>query len=166
MTASLLSREKDLTMRFRLRTLLALCTLVAVFCALFFAAPIYVELPVLALIVLIAPSVWICGACFGRGAWRPFFLGGICAGWLPHLILVYYALAAGLSEGLSSFTETSSEEFNLITRFAIAGLFLFSGVVAAIGGSCGVLVYRWCGTERCQAAPEEPAGVHQQSRAA
>jgi len=156
-------------MRYRLRTLLAVCTLAAVFCALFFAAPIYVELPVLALIVLIAPSVWICGVCFGKGAWRPFFLGGICAGWFPHLILVYYALAAGMfsvGDDLSAFMETSSEEFDLTARSGTAGLFLFPGIVAMIGGSCGVLVYRWCGKEPAKVAAEETGRIHQPSRAA
>jgi len=137
-------------MQFRLSTLLTACTLAAVFCAIFFAVPLVVEIPILAMILLITPSIWICGACFAKGSWRAFFLGGICAGWVPHAILLYYAMAAAVSlvgDGDLDDLLGASTDFGILHRLIVAGCFLFPGVLAVIGGGCGMLIYRWFGEE-------------------
>jgi hypothetical protein len=145
------SSEKELVMQFRLSSLIAVFTLCAIFCAIFFAVPLIVEIPLLAVIVLAAPSVWICGACFAKGPWRAFFLGGVCAGWLPHACLTYYGLFAGaeLLDGVDfgGLIGTSEGEYAILLRLMIAGCFLSSGVLAFIGGGCGALVYHRFGRD-------------------
>ena len=136
-------------MQFGLRTLLLAMAVCGAFCALFFAVPLVVEIPVLALITLLSPSVWIVGAFFARPQWRAFFLGGICAGWLPQLLIMYYAAMVvvmmpaffkGTGEVLGM-----SQENALAWRCYLAGGFLAPFILAMLGGSCGVLVYRWFG---------------------
>jgi hypothetical protein len=137
-------------MQFGLRTLIAMFTATAVVCALFFAVPLTVEMPILALLVLLTPSVWICGACFARQPWRAFFLGGICAGWLPHVCLLYCALYLAMvcfSTSALGQLDAMTQTYRVPLRLAIAGGFLLPGIIATLGGFCGVLVQRWFGPQ-------------------
>lgn len=149
-------------MQFGLRTLFVVSTLVAIFCAIFFALPLVVEIPILVLLILVAPSVWICGACFARQSWRAFFVGGIVASVGPHLALVFYGLTMGISviDDLSSLWEADSE-YPIFLRLSIAGAFLFPGFVAVIGGSCGALVYRWFGPESATKPAAQSSRLHE-----
>jgi hypothetical protein len=151
-------------MQFGLRTLIVAFTACAVVCALFFAVPLIVEVPILMLIVLLAPSFWICGACFAQQPWRSFFLGGIVAGWVPHLVLLYLALY--LSAAL--FTYSGAAQLEAMTasvrvpfRLAIAGGFLLPGLIATIGGGCGMLVYRWFGPLPSKKLAAESSQLHE-----
>jgi hypothetical protein len=156
--------EKELAMQFGLRTLFAASTLVAVFCAIFFALPLIVEIPILALIVLVTPSIWICGACFARGPWRAFFLGGIIAAWLPHACLMFYgAMTSGALLDGDSIAELMqmSGEYDLTTRLVVAACFLFPGFVACIGGGCSALVYRWFGPESATKPAAQTSRLHE-----
>ncbi len=151
-------------MQFRLRTLIIGCTVIAIFCALFFATPLIIELPILAMIVLVSPSVWICGACFAKGAWRPFFLGGICAGWLAHAFLMYYGAVVSMSlldDGDIESILGMEDDFGLTGRIWIAAAFLFPGLLAFLGGGCGVLIYRWCGNGSVAKRETEPSKIHE-----
>jgi hypothetical protein len=150
-------------MQFRLSTLAAAITLCAVFCAIFFAVPLFVEIPLLTLMVLVAPSIWICGACFAKGRWRAFFLGGLCAGWLPSAILMYFGGMSGASlvgDGDIFAELDSGEGYEVIVRLSIAGAFLFPGFVAILGGSCGALVYHWFGADPI-AKPTATSRLHE-----
>jgi hypothetical protein len=151
-------------MQFRLRTLIIAFSLIAVFCGLFFATPLVIEIPVLAMIVLLAPSFWICGACFGKGRSRPFFLGAICAGWLPHVILMYWggmAAVATMGGDLSAVPDLGvQDDWGVIARISIAAIFLFPGFCALLGGGCGMLaVYCFSEAEPKKKAPAEPAAA-------
>src|SRR6185436_9594050 len=88
-------------MQFRLRTLFIITAVVSVMCGLIFAAPPIVAIPVFCLILWICPAFWINGIIYGRGAWRPFFIGGVMAGIAPHLASLYYSimLAVTLFDG-------------------------------------------------------------------
>ncbi|WP_254512957.1 hypothetical protein [Anatilimnocola floriformis] len=129
-------------MRFGLRTLLAVSTVCAVLCAILFAFPLAVELPILALIVLVAPSFWISGACFAHGGWRAFFVGGICAGWLPQAALMYLAATVIVS---SPALLTSGEIPSIFNdpgiRGSIAFYFFLPLLITLCGGACGALVH-------------------------
>jgi hypothetical protein len=79
-----------------------------------------------------------------EGTVAGFLPRGICAGWLPSAILMYYGGMSGVSllSDRNFFSELGSDEGYAITvRLSIAGAFLFPGVVAIIGGSCGGLIY-------------------------
>lgn len=153
-------------MRFRLRTLLLGMTAAGALCGLFFACPLVIEAPLLVLCLLVSPAVWIVGALFGKGAWRPFFVGGIAAGWAPYACVTFYTMLTlfSVASDADSFGEVAGffagEEFELAGRVMIALAFLFPGLVSFLGGGAGVLVYRWCG-EGAKATPmpqpEKPA---------
>lgn len=149
-------------MQFGLRTLFAVSTLVAVCCALFFAVPLVVEVPILALLVLVAPSVWVCGACFAKGPWRAFFLGGIVASIGPHLTLVFYGLTLGIGViGDYSSLNDVDNGYPILLRLGIAGAFLFPGFIAILGGICGALVYRWFGAETATKPASPTSRLHE-----
>lgn len=146
-------------MRYRLRTLLWGITAAGAMCGLFFACPLVIEAPLLLLLLLVSPAVWIVGALFGKGAWRPFFVGGIAAGWAPYACVTFYALLSAFSvasgaDSLGSIAELfAGEEFEVAGRAVLGAAFLFPGLISLLGGGAGVLVYRWCG-EGAQATPK------------
>ena len=124
-------------MQFNIRTLLAIMVVVSLFCGIVFAAPPVVATPILIGILWITPSLWINGAIYGRGAWRPFFIGGIIAGLGPHLGALYYTVMVAV-QLLDSNGWTELFEGDRMTNLMIAAIFLFPGVFALLGGLTGV----------------------------
>lgn len=144
-------------MQFRLSTLVGITTGTAIACAVFFAVPLLIEVPLLFLIALVAPSVWICGACFARQPWRAFFLGGLCAGIIPQMVLMFDGGNMGfalLSIGQLPNFESAGDDYQILVRISIAAAFLFPGFVSLLGGVSGALVYRWFGPAAVRPAPE------------
>ena len=125
-------------MQFNIRTLLAITAAVSIFCGLVFAAPPIVATPILIGLLWISPSLWINGIIYGRGGWRPFFIGGTIAGLGPHLGALYYTLMVAMQllggDGWDELFATNDRLANL----SIAAIFLFPGVFALLGGLTGV----------------------------
>ena len=74
---------------------------------------------------------------YGRGAWRPFFIGGTITGFGPHLGAVYYTgmVAVQLLDG-SGWAELFAGD--RLTNLMIAAVFAFPGVFSLLGGLVGV----------------------------
>jgi hypothetical protein len=131
-------------MQFRLRTLLAVITYLSVIFALVFAAPPIVAWPLLGLLLLVSPAVWIAGIVYGRGAWRAFFIGGTAAGIGPFIatsfISLMYAIDAlpALFSDWPNFSADAGERWETIL---VSCMLLSSGPIAMIGGLLGSLVY-------------------------
>ena len=125
-------------MQFNIRTLLGLMVVASVFCGIVFAAPPVVATPILIGLLWITPSLWINGIIYGRGAWRPFFIGGTIAGLGPHLGALYYSAMVAVAlldgDGWDELLATNDRLANLY----IAAIFLFPGVFALLGGLTGV----------------------------
>lgn len=128
-------------MQFRLRSLFILTAVVSVLCGLIFAAPPIVAIPVFCMILWVCPAFWITGIIYGRGAWRPFFIGGVMAGIGPHLASLYYSIVVIISllggGGLGDLTSPNNGLANLIA----AGMLLGSGPFALLGGWTGMGVF-------------------------
>lgn len=127
-------------MQFGIRTLLLTTTAVAALCAVVFAAPLVVAVPILCAILWICPAFWINGIVYGRGAWRPFFIGGMAAGAMPHFVALYFSVMAaiGLAGGDTlSQLSLGGQWPNLL----IAAILLSPGLFALCGGLTGVAVY-------------------------
>jgi hypothetical protein len=124
-------------MQFNIRTLLAITAAVSIFCGLVFAAPPLVATPILIAVLWISPSLWINGIIYGRGAWRPFFIGGTIAGFGPHLGALYYAVMV-VAQLLDGDGWAELLEGDRWTNLHIAAVFLFPGVFALLGGLVGV----------------------------
>lgn len=124
-------------MQFNIRALLGVTAAVSVLCGIVFAAPPIVAAPILIGLLWISPSLWINGIIYGRGAWRPFFIGGTIAGLVPHLGALYYSamVAVELLNGVGwdELLATNDRLANL----HIAAIFLFPGVFALLGGLTG-----------------------------
>lgn len=152
-------------MQFGLRTLLLTCTVCGVFCAIFFAVPLFVEIPILVVLTLLSPSVWISGACFAKGPWRAFFVGGVCAAWLPQLFIMYYAVMVLVSPSIVNSSSALGAQNNVGMRLMLAGYFLTPFLLALLGGGCGALVYRWFGGDPTPkpmpATPLEGSRLHE-----
>lgn len=128
-------------MQFRLRSLFILTAVVSVMCGLIFAAPPIVAIPVFCLILWVCPAFWITGVIYGRGAWRPFFIGGVMAGIGPHLASLYYSiLVVGSLFENSSWAELLQPGHELKNLLS-AGMLLGSGPFALLGGWTGMAVY-------------------------
>jgi hypothetical protein len=133
-------------MQFPLRALMILMVVVSVFCGLVFGAPPIVTLPALLVILWISPAVWINGIIYGRGAWRPFFIGGTMGGLAPHLGALYYSIMSAVAL-LDDIDGSWAELVALGTTEAqwaniyIATIFLIPGVFALFGGLAGVWTY-------------------------
>jgi len=128
-------------MQFHIRTLLIVMVAVSLLCGLVFAAPPVVCLPVLCMILWICPAVWLNGIVYGRGAWRPFFIGGFIAGVVPHLAALYYSyiVVATLFGGgaIEDLGIIDGPFRNVIT----AALLLAPGLFAFLGGITGAATY-------------------------
>jgi hypothetical protein len=128
-------------MQFHLRTLLVVMFVVSVMCGLVFASPPIVCIPVLCTILWVCPAVWLNGIIYGRGAWRPFFIGGFIAGLGPHLAALYYSfmIIVSLFEGgsIDDLLDAQGPFTNVIT----AALLLGPGVFAFLGGLAGATTY-------------------------
>jgi hypothetical protein len=128
-------------MQFHIRTLLIVTFVVSVLCALVFASPPIVCIPVFCTMLWIGPAIWINGIIYGRGAWRPFFIGGVITGLGPHLAALYYSfmVIASLFEG-----DAMSELFGAegrSTNMIFAAILLGPGVLAFLGGLAGATTY-------------------------
>jgi hypothetical protein len=136
-----LATERILPMQFHLRSLFILTAVVSVLCGLIFAAPPIVALPVFCVILWVCPAFWITGIIYGRGAWRPFFIGGVMAGIGPHLAALYYSIMVAISllggDGMAELTPPLGG----FTNIAMAGMLLGSGPFALLGGWTGMGVY-------------------------
>jgi len=128
-------------MQFHIRTLLVVTFVVSVLCALVFASPPIVCIPVLCAMLWIGPAVWINGIIYGRGAWRPFFIGGVITGLGPHLAALYYSymIIASLFDG-GSIDELLNAE-GPFTNLITAAILLGPGVFAFLGGLAGATTY-------------------------
>src|SRR5688500_6247286 len=128
-------------MQFHIRTLLIVTTLASMLLAVIFAAPPLIAIPILCGILWVCPSFWITGIIYGRGAWRPFFIGGVMAGIGPHLGAVYYSImisgAFFDSSTLSELMDPQSRWANLLH----AAILLAPGLFALVGGLVGMGVY-------------------------
>jgi hypothetical protein len=124
-------------MQFNIRFLFGLMVAVSLLCGVIFAAPPIVATPILIGLLWISPALWINGIVYGRGAWRPFFIGGTIAGFGPHLGAVYYTgmIAAQLFEA-SGWTELT--EGGRLTNLMIGAVFVFPGVFSLLGGLLGM----------------------------
>lgn len=146
-------------MQFGIRTLLVVTTAVAALCGIVFAAPPIVAVPILCAILWVCPSVWINGIVYARGAWRPFFIGGMAAGIVPHLAALYYSVMIVVGAfGGDSFADLSAGApwGNLLYACILLG----PGVFAFLGGACGVVVYRLHQPPRVSAAPPLASGEY------
>ena len=127
-------------MQFHLRSLLLVMVAVSLLCGLVFAAPPIVAIPILCTILWVCPALWINGIIYGRGAWRPFFIGGLMAGIAPHMGALYYSIVIWVQvlEG-NSLAELlqADASANLLN----AAILLGSGVFALLGGIVGACVY-------------------------
>ena len=128
-------------MQFRLRTLFIITAVVSVMCGLIFAAPPLVALPIFCLILWVCPAFWINGIIYSRGAWRPFFIGGVMAGIGPHLASLYYSIMVAASLFESDSLGDLLKPGGTLPNLAAAGLLLGSGPFALIGGWVGMGVY-------------------------
>jgi hypothetical protein len=128
-------------MQFRLRSLFILTAVVSVMCGLIFAAPPIVALPIFCLILWVCPAFWITGIVYGRGAWRPFFIGGVMAGIGPHLFSDYYSIMVAASLFESNSLKDLTVFGGALGNLPMAGMLLGSGPFALLGGWTGMAVY-------------------------
>jgi hypothetical protein len=88
----------------------------------------------------ICPAFWVNGIIYGRGAWRPFFIGGLMAGLMPHMVALYFSVMAAIGlVGGDTLDQLSlgGQWPNLL----IAAILLSPGLFALCGGLTGVAVY-------------------------
>lgn len=128
-------------MQFRLRSLFILTAVASVLCGLIFAAPPIVALPIFCVILWVCPAFWITGMIYSRGAWRPFFIGGVMAGIGPHLAALWYSIMVVISllggDGIAELTPPLGG----FTNIFMAAMLLGSGPFALLGGWTGMGVY-------------------------
>lgn len=144
-------------MQFNIRFLLGLMVAVSLLCGVIFAAPPIVATPILIGLLWITPALWINGIVYGRGAWRPFFIGGTIAGLAPHLVSLYFAntlaftLVAG--EGWSELLESGERWPHLwvVIAFCVPGPFAF------LGGLLGMWTWWMFQPAKANSARSEPA---------
>lgn len=128
-------------MQFTIRSLLIVTAFVSILCGIVFAAPPIVAAPLLCAILWVCPAFWVNGIVYGRGVWRPFFIGGFMAGLVPHMMALYYSVVAVVmafsGEGLDDLVAVTSPFPNLI----MSAILLSPGLFAFLGGLTGVCTY-------------------------
>lgn len=133
-------------MQFRLRFLFAVVTYLSVILALVFAAPPIIAWPLLSLLLLVSPAVWIAGIVYARGAWRAFFIGGTAAGIGPFvttsLITLMYAVDA-VPPLVRDWSNAAANIGDRWTAILVSCFMLSSGPIAMLGGLLGCSIY-WC----------------------
>ncbi len=126
-------------MQFNIRFLLGLMVAVSLLCGVIFAAPPIVATPVLIGLLWISPALWINGIVYGRGAWRPFFIGGTIAGIVPHLVSLYMSVmgAVAVFEG-DEWGELFEAADGQWPNLYVALTFLAPGPFSICGGLLGM----------------------------
>src|SRR5262245_45429895 len=118
-------------MQFNIRALLAVMALVSVVCGVLFAASPLVALPLLCVALWITPAVWVSGVIYARRAWRPFFLGCVTAGFVPHSIACYHSLKLTASVMSDSTLVDLPDVFYYLDAIAISPNLLFAIIFLA-----------------------------------
>jgi hypothetical protein len=142
-------------MQFRIRTLLWIMLAVSLLCGVLFATPSIVAVPIMCFVLYVCPAFWVNGIIYARGAWRPFFIGGLVAGIGPHLGALYLSAMTIGSVVDSGSLDDLVGSGNPWANLASAGMLWFSGPFAVAGGLIGMWVY-WM----CQPALKPRAGSH------
>lgn len=146
-------------MQFSLRTLFILTAIVCVYCGIL-NAPVFIAFPLFCALVWLTPAYWIAGVIYAREARRAFFIGGLAAGAVPFVALVFCSLVMAVdgpwrwsrSYGRYEFGETQ-----LINM--IASLFIFAPVALAfLGGWISLFVYHSLQPPRPVPPPVSPFG--------
>jgi hypothetical protein len=78
-------------MQFSLRTLLILMAVICVYCGIL-NTPAFIAIPLFCAVTWVSPAYWITGLIYAREARRAFFIGGLSAGTVPFLVLVFFSL--------------------------------------------------------------------------
>jgi hypothetical protein len=86
----------------------------------------------------ISPALWINGIVYGRGGWRPFFIGGTMAGLVPHCTSLYMsAMVIGQVIDGGSWDEWFEMGGGWQNMY-VSLTFLAPGPFAILGGLLGV----------------------------
>jgi hypothetical protein len=149
-------------MQFRIWTLLVITAAVSVLCAMMFTAPLVVAAPILLGLLWISPSLWINGIIYGRGAWRPFFIGGTMAALVPHLVAIYFSVMAGALI-VGGDTGEITELYPAWPNMYVSLIFLGPGPFAILGGLVGV--WTWWMNRPPSASATRSNPRHQESAA-
>ena len=133
-------------MRIKLSLLFVGIAMIALVCGLLFMTPIFIAGLFCMFTIIWTPAIWLTGAIYARGIWRPFFIGGMFTGFVPHMIAVYYGMMIVFSSGAQVFEKglnlgVESEEL-LTTRLVLAGVWAMPGFFAFSGGAMSMLTYR------------------------
>ncbi len=130
-------------MQFRLRTLFIITAIVCVYCSIL-NAPVFIAFPLFCAFVWLTPAYWIAGVIYAREAKRAFFIGGLAAGAVPFIALVFCSLVMAVdgpwrwSRGYGRYEFGETQLINMI-----CSLFIFAPVVLAfLGGWISLAVYR------------------------
>ena len=133
-------------MRIKLSMLFLAMAMIALVCGILFMTPVFVAGAFCLFTIIWTPAIWLTGAIYARGIWRPFFIGGMFTGFVPHVIAVYYGMLIVFSSGTNVFEKglnlgIASDEL-LTTRLVLAGVWAMPGFFAITGGAISMLTYR------------------------
>src|SRR5687767_8026567 len=129
-------------MQFRLRTLLMLMAAICVYLGLLNAPPI-IAFPIYCAIAWVAPAYWIVGVIYARGAERAYYIGGLSAGAVPFIAMLFCSVVMVFDgpwrwNRWVEFEWGETHFFNLI-----CSVLIFTPlVIAFLGGWVGHAVYR------------------------
>jgi hypothetical protein len=131
-------------MQFRLLSILIAITLLSVLCAVIFAMPGFISVPMLTLILWISPSLWITGAIYARGRKQAFFIGGLAAGAVPFVVSALYsatvAAAAVIEADYDELWNPNRNDDRSAVIFLCLWL-LVPGVCSVCGGVLGIFMH-------------------------
>lgn len=120
-------------MRFSLRTLFLIVSVLGVYLATAFATPPIVSAVGLTLVTYAMPPVVVTGVVYDRGYAHTFWIGCASAGTLPYLIAVYYGFGAGVMV-LTEWGDIDSSDGRILTIAVTVchSLVFFSGGIAMV----------------------------------
>ncbi|HEY2881236.1 MAG TPA: hypothetical protein VGJ15_02355 [Pirellulales bacterium] len=127
-------------MRFSLRALLAVTCVAAAVCCLYFVVPNVVAIPVIILLMILAPAALTAGIVYGRRYQRAFCIGGLTScSWVPF----YFGLMALIlsQNSVSEWDAFVTQLDDLILALKILLMVEYIFVLAA--GMLAVAVRRW-----------------------
>jgi hypothetical protein len=134
-------------MQFGLGPLLTVVTVISILCGLIVAAPPIAGAPLLFLVVVSSPSIWIAGIVYARGQWQAFFIGGVISGIAPWIAVFYWygaivlQLLAEIPRPSSALGPVYSPAVNSEWVLSNA-LTLVPGIASFFGGGLSTLVCR------------------------